>query len=56
MTWGALDGTPLRLEQEDTPVDIGGTGAGPAVPRARGASLLTRSFLAAFALPCWFVK
>ncbi len=29
MTWGALDGTPLRLEQEDTPVDIGGRGAGP---------------------------
>ena len=29
MTWGELEGTPLRLEQEDTPVDIGGSGAGP---------------------------
>ena len=29
MTWGELEGTPLRLEQEDTPVDIGGSGEGP---------------------------
>jgi hypothetical protein len=37
MTWGDLDGTPLRLDQEDTPVDIGGRGAGPHfhMPEAR---------------------
>lgn len=29
MTWGEIDGTPLRLDREDTPVDIGGTGIGP---------------------------
>ncbi|KAF8414222.1 hypothetical protein HHK36_002222 [Tetracentron sinense] len=29
ITWGEIEGTPLRLEQEDTPVGIGGSGAGP---------------------------
>lgn len=29
MTWGDIDGTPLRLETEDTPVGIGGSGDGP---------------------------
>ncbi|KAG0573806.1 hypothetical protein KC19_VG210700 [Ceratodon purpureus] len=29
MTWGEIEGTPLRLETEDTPVDIGGVGGGP---------------------------
>ncbi|VFQ89440.1 unnamed protein product [Cuscuta campestris] len=29
MTWGEIEGTPLRLEPEDTPVDIGGNGEGP---------------------------
>ncbi|XP_059282156.1 uncharacterized protein LOC132035976 [Lycium ferocissimum] len=29
ITWGEIEGTPLRLEQEDTPVDIGGSGEGP---------------------------
>ncbi|XP_050381617.1 uncharacterized protein LOC126798650 [Argentina anserina] len=26
ITWGEIEGTPLRLEQEDTPLDIGGSG------------------------------
>ncbi|XP_016478622.1 uncharacterized protein LOC107799995 [Nicotiana tabacum] len=29
ITWGEIEGTPLRLEQEDTPIDIGGSGGGP---------------------------
>lgn len=29
MTWGDIDGTPLRLEAEDTPVGIGGAADGP---------------------------
>ncbi|KAF8391657.1 hypothetical protein HHK36_023964 [Tetracentron sinense] len=29
ITWGEIEGTPLRLEQEDTPVGIGGSGNGP---------------------------
>ncbi|EPS68545.1 hypothetical protein M569_06220, partial [Genlisea aurea] len=28
-TWGEIEGTPLRLEQEETPIDIGGSGNGP---------------------------
>ncbi|CAO2814249.1 unnamed protein product [Amaranthus hypochondriacus] len=28
ITWGEIEGTPLRLEQEDTPLDIGGSGEG----------------------------
>lgn len=28
ITWGEIEGTPLRLEQEDTPVGIGGSGEG----------------------------
>ena len=27
ITWGEIEGTPLRLEPEDTPIDIGGTSA-----------------------------
>ncbi|XP_059452156.1 uncharacterized protein LOC132182823 [Corylus avellana] len=36
ITWGEIEGTPLRLEPEDTPIDIGGSGEGPhyKVPRA----------------------
>ncbi|KAI6672659.1 hypothetical protein NL676_000565 [Syzygium grande] len=29
ITWGEIDGTPLRLEPEDTPIDIGGSGDRP---------------------------
>lgn len=29
MTWGEIEGTPLRLEVEDTPIGIGGSGEGP---------------------------
>ncbi|CAK7349099.1 unnamed protein product [Dovyalis caffra] len=29
ITWGEIEGTPLRLEPEDTPIDIGGGGNGP---------------------------
>lgn len=29
ITWGEIEGTPLRLEPEDTPLDIGGSGEGP---------------------------
>lgn len=29
ITWGEIEGTPLRLETEDTPVGIGGNGDGP---------------------------
>jgi len=29
ITWGEIEGTPLRLEQEDTLLDIGGSGDGP---------------------------
>ncbi|KAJ4965207.1 hypothetical protein NE237_017056 [Protea cynaroides] len=29
ITWGEIDGTPLRLESEDTPVGIGGSSDGP---------------------------
>ncbi|KAJ9169957.1 hypothetical protein P3X46_018097 [Hevea brasiliensis] len=28
ITWGEIEGTPLRLEPEDTPIDIGGSGDG----------------------------
>lgn len=28
ITWGEIEGTPLRLEPEDTPIDIGGSGGG----------------------------
>ncbi|GMY09697.1 splicing factor ESS-2 homolog [Fagus crenata] len=36
ITWGEIEGTPLRLEPEDTPLDIGGSGEGPhyKIPRA----------------------
>ncbi|KAK9676646.1 hypothetical protein RND81_11G090900 [Saponaria officinalis] len=29
ITWGEIEGTPLRLDLEDTPLDIGGSGDGP---------------------------
>ncbi|KAJ0053441.1 hypothetical protein Pint_01877 [Pistacia integerrima] len=29
ITWGEIEGTPLRLDDEDTPIDIGGSGEGP---------------------------
>lgn len=29
ITWGEIEGTPLRLETEDTPIGIGGSGDGP---------------------------
>lgn len=29
ITWGEIEGTPLRLDPEDTPLDIGGSGDGP---------------------------
>ncbi|KAJ6941124.1 splicing factor ESS-2 [Populus alba x Populus x berolinensis] len=29
ITWGEIEGTPMRLEPEDTPIDIGGSGNGP---------------------------
>ncbi|PSS16096.1 hypothetical protein CEY00_Acc13595 [Actinidia chinensis var. chinensis] len=29
ITWGEIEGTPLRLESEDTPIGIGGSGDGP---------------------------
>ncbi|XP_062107228.1 uncharacterized protein LOC133818390 [Humulus lupulus] len=29
ITWGEIEGTPLRLDAEDTPIDIGGNGDGP---------------------------
>ncbi|PIN25334.1 Nuclear protein ES2 [Handroanthus impetiginosus] len=29
ITWGEIEGTPLRLEPEETPIDIGGSGDGP---------------------------
>lgn len=29
VTWGEIEGTPVRLEAEDTPVGIGGSGDGP---------------------------
>ncbi|KAI5683210.1 hypothetical protein M9H77_04438 [Catharanthus roseus] len=29
ITWGEIEGTPLRLDPEDTPIDIGGSGDGP---------------------------
>ena len=29
MTWGDIEGTPLRLEMEDTPIGIGGSADGP---------------------------
>jgi protein DGCR14 len=29
ITWGEIEGTPLRLDMEDTPVDIGGSADGP---------------------------
>ncbi|KAL2246169.1 protein DGCR14 [Sesamum indicum] len=29
ITWGEIEGTPLRLDPEDTPIDIGGSGEGP---------------------------
>jgi protein DGCR14 len=29
ITWGEIEGTPLRLEPEDTPIDIGGGSNGP---------------------------
>ncbi|KAI4340990.1 hypothetical protein MLD38_025772 [Melastoma candidum] len=29
ITWGEIEGTPLRLDTEDTPIDIGGSGDGP---------------------------
>jgi protein DGCR14 len=28
ITWGEIEGTPLRLENEETPIDIGGSGSG----------------------------
>lgn len=29
LTWGEIEGRPLRLDPEDTPIDIGGNGNGP---------------------------
>ncbi|KAJ7960279.1 DGCR14-related [Quillaja saponaria] len=29
ITWGEIEGTPLRLDAEDTPIDIGGSADGP---------------------------
>ncbi|XP_010524612.1 PREDICTED: protein DGCR14 [Tarenaya hassleriana] len=29
ITWGEIEGTPLRLDDEDTPIDIGGSADGP---------------------------
>lgn len=29
VTWGEIEGTPLRLDAEDTPIDIGGSADGP---------------------------
>uniref|UniRef100_A0A2C9UU67 Protein DGCR14 n=1 Tax=Manihot esculenta TaxID=3983 RepID=A0A2C9UU67_MANES len=29
ITWGEIEGTPLRLEPEDTPIDVGGSSDGP---------------------------
>lgn len=29
ITWGEIEGTPMRLEPEDTPIGIGGSGDGP---------------------------
>lgn len=29
ITWGEIEGTPLRLDMEDTPLDIGGSADGP---------------------------
>ncbi|XP_047310681.1 splicing factor ESS-2 homolog [Impatiens glandulifera] len=29
ITWGEIEGTPLRLDLEETPIDIGGSGDGP---------------------------
>ncbi|CAA7050972.1 unnamed protein product [Microthlaspi erraticum] len=29
ITWGEIDGTPMRLDPEDTPLDIGGSADGP---------------------------
>ncbi|KFK38235.1 hypothetical protein AALP_AA3G086700 [Arabis alpina] len=29
ITWGEIDGTPMRLDPEDTPIDIGGSADGP---------------------------
>ncbi|KAA8524820.1 hypothetical protein F0562_011243 [Nyssa sinensis] len=29
ITWGEIEGTPLRLEPEETPIGIGGSGDGP---------------------------
>ncbi|CAM8888058.1 unnamed protein product [Rhodiola kirilowii] len=29
ITWGEIEGSPMRLEPEDTPIGIGGTGEGP---------------------------
>ncbi|KAJ7564148.1 hypothetical protein O6H91_02G004600 [Diphasiastrum complanatum] len=47
MTWGEIEGTPLRLETEDTPVGIGGSGDGPhfkiPAPPARDARAHTLS-------------
>ncbi|KAJ4893131.1 DGCR14-related [Raphanus sativus] len=29
VTWGEIEGTPMRLDPEDTPIDIGGSADGP---------------------------
>jgi protein DGCR14 len=29
ITWGEIEGTPMRLDAEETPIDIGGSGDGP---------------------------
>lgn len=29
ITWGEIEGTPMRLDPEDTPIDIGGSADGP---------------------------
>ncbi|KAL2653003.1 hypothetical protein R1flu_021131 [Riccia fluitans] len=51
MTWGEIEGTPLRLETEDTPVGIGGSGDGPQfkipAPPSRDARAHTLSWDAA---------
>eukprot|EP00850_Spirogloea_muscicola_P009339 SM000052S17731 [mRNA] locus=s52:332265:334101:- [translate_table: standard] len=49
MTWGDIEGTPVRLEAEDTPISIGGSADGPHFripappPRDERAVTLSRS-------------
>ncbi|KAF2292391.1 hypothetical protein GH714_021726 [Hevea brasiliensis] len=46
ITWGEIEGTPLRLEPEDTPIDIGGSGRGAsASPSVRTLSPAAQKFM-----------